>query len=451
MAVPAIEDAPSYEFASRVDVSAGCALVQLAASSAPAAGDAFFDAELVRPAAFARLVLSVVDLSLKRYFMPSTMLERILAQADPVVTSSGGVLRFESLSACCGVYARADFLPAAFRGAPPGLGTTNVDVNAPLRAALAGLRGDAPVRLAVGRHELVMTTPQRRLAEPKVALPRRWIRGLAEAQAIQAGLEHRLEAPGVEAWRFLRSLPRSGSEKVAATVTRAASRLRWSQRADPGGVVVTGFDRLRLLEPLARDAIRLDVWSAPEGESAWQLSYPDSRMTLLLSAAPARGLSGEGRLLAGLAAPREESEGRVRAALRWQGHVDVDETARLAGIDRSTCLAALQALATQGLVGFDLAEGAYFHRELPFRHRRVEADQLRLKAARKLVASGALRVVAERGIPVVQVPGSGGVTHRVRLEQGGEHCTCAWHSKHGVARGPCKHILAARLAWADDD
>ena len=84
----------------------------------------------------------------------------------------------------------------------------------PLRAALAGLRGDAPVRLAVGRHELVVTTPQRRLAEPKVALPRRWIRGLAEAQAIQAGLEHRLEVPGVEAWRFLRSLPRSGGEKL---------------------------------------------------------------------------------------------------------------------------------------------------------------------------------------------------------------------------------------------
>lgn len=449
--MPVIEDAPSYEFASHVDVSAGRALVQLAASSAPAAGDAFFDAELVRPADFARLVLAVADLSLKRYFMPSTMLGRILAQADPVVTSGGDVLRFESLSACCGVYARADFLPTAFRGAPPGLGTTNVDVNAPLRAALAGLRDDAPVRLTVGRHEVVMTTPQRRLAEPKVALPRRWIRGLAEAQAIQAGLEHRLEAPGVEAWRFLRSLPRSGGEKVAATVTRAASRLRWSQRADPGGVVVTGFDRLRLLEPLARDAVRLDVWSSPEGESAWQLSYPDSRMTLMLSASPSRGLSGEGRLLGGLAGPREEAASRVRAALRWQGLVDVDEASRLAGIDRSTCLAALQALATQGLVGFDLAESAYFHRELPFRHRLVENDQPRLKAARKLVASGALRVVAERGVTIVQVPGSGGVTHRVRLEEGGEHCTCAWHSKHGVARGPCKHILAARLASAEDD
>ena len=425
--------------------------MQLAASSVPVVGEAFFDAELARSADFARLVLAVADLSLKRYFMPSTMLGRILAQADPIVTSSGGVLRFESLSACCGVYARADFLPAAFQGAAPGIGTTNVDINAPLRAALAGLRGDSPARLAVGRHELVVTTPQRRLAEPKVALPRRWIRGLAEAQAIQAGFEHRLEAPGVEAWRFLRSLPRSGGEKVSATVTSAGSRLRWSQRADLAGVAVAGFDRLRLLEPLARDALRLDVWSSPEGESAWQLSYPDSRMTLVLSAAPSRGFSGEGRLLAGLAAPREEAAGRIRAALRWQGRVDVDEISGLTGIDRVTFHAALQVLATQGLVGFDLAEGAYFHRELPFRRQLVEVDQPRLRAARKLVASGALRVLAERGVAIVEVPGSKGVTHRVRLEESGEHCTCAWHSKHGVARGPCKHILAARLASAEDD
>ena len=60
-------------------------------------------------------------------------------------------------------------------------------------------------------------------------------------------------------------------------------------------------------------------------------------MTLMLSAAPSRGLSGEGRLLDGLAAPREEAAGRIRAALRWQGRVDVDEISRLAAIDRSTC------------------------------------------------------------------------------------------------------------------
>ena len=204
------------------------------------------------------------------------------------------------------------------------------------------------------------------------------------------------------------------------------------------------FDRLRLLEPLARDALRLDVWSSPEGESAWQLSYPDSRMTLVLSAAPSRGFSGEGRLLAGLAAPREEAAGRIRAALRWQGRVDVDEISGLTGIDRVTFHAALQVLATQGLLGFDLAEGAYFHRELPFRRQLVEVDQPRLRAARKLVASGALRVVAERGVSIVEVPGSRGITDKgaPRREWRALHMRLAQQARRRART--CKHILAAR-------
>jgi hypothetical protein len=92
MASPAMEDAPSYEFASRVDVSAARALVQFAASSAPAADEVFFDAEVVRPPHVARLVLAVADLSLKRYFMPSTMLGRILAQGSSKVATHARAL-----------------------------------------------------------------------------------------------------------------------------------------------------------------------------------------------------------------------------------------------------------------------------------------------------------------------------------------------------------------------
>ncbi len=28
----------------------------------------------------------------------------------------------------------------------------------------------------------------------------------------------------------------------------------------------------------------------------------------------------------------------------------------------------------------------------------------------------------------------------------GDRCTCPWFGAHGSGRGPCKHILAARLA-----
>jgi hypothetical protein len=46
-----------------------------------------------------------------RFFVPPAMLERILALADPIVTSGGGMLRFEGFSGCRSVYARVDLTP----------------------------------------------------------------------------------------------------------------------------------------------------------------------------------------------------------------------------------------------------------------------------------------------------------------------------------------------------
>ncbi len=43
-----------------------------------------------------------------RFYVPPNTLAAILRAADPVVTSTPQGLRFESFSACCGVYARLD-------------------------------------------------------------------------------------------------------------------------------------------------------------------------------------------------------------------------------------------------------------------------------------------------------------------------------------------------------
>ena len=59
---------------------------------------------------------------------------------DPVVTSGGGMLRFEGFSSCCGVYSRVDLRPEAFDVDLRGKGTTNVDFNERMRTALRKLR-----------------------------------------------------------------------------------------------------------------------------------------------------------------------------------------------------------------------------------------------------------------------------------------------------------------------
>ena len=65
---------------------------------------------------------------------------------DPVVTASGDRLRFESLSVCNGVYARFDLLASGIDSGTIGFGTTNVDINPPLRAALSAMGRDELMR-----------------------------------------------------------------------------------------------------------------------------------------------------------------------------------------------------------------------------------------------------------------------------------------------------------------
>jgi hypothetical protein len=114
---------------------------------------------------------------------------------------------------------------------------------------------------------------------------------------------------------------------------------------------------------------------------------------------------------------------------------------------------ALAVLGARGLVGFDVAEGAYFHRELPFDTSAVEGVQPRLKQARKLVAEGKVRVIGAQsdspGTTIVMVPGTE-VEHRVRLNAAGDKCSCPWFSRNQGERGSCKHILAARIVVDGD-
>jgi hypothetical protein len=94
-------------------------------------------------------------------------------------------------------------------------------------------------------------------------------------------------------------------------------------------------------------------------------------------------------------------------------------------------------------VGYDLADGAYFRRELPF-GAAAERVSPRLAGARDLIATG--QVTLTDG-------GARSGDHRVRFGQpqapGGppdDTCTCPWWGKYRGTRGPCKHVLAARSA-----
>jgi DprA winged helix domain/SWIM zinc finger len=413
-------------------------------AAGPAANPRFFTGFLASPQAAAAGLLAVAAVASARYYQP-----RLAASRDPVVTCNGDRLRFESFSGCCGVYARLDVLSGALDGQVTDRGTTNVDVNGPLREALARVGGTGPLHLAVGPDELAVSTTGDSVVEKKVPLPERWLRGFAEVQVICAPFDLRAELPAAEAVRFLRSLPTSYRDGALWAVP-AGRGLRQSARPATGAVCLAGPERLEALRPLLRFASALRVYGppvrpgSPPTASAWELELPGMRLVLTLSPEARRGFSGEGAVLDALASDDVAADADlVGALLNFEPRVETDQLAERSGLSPAEVKAALGQLGTAGRVGYDVAEAAYFHRELPYDASRIERMNPRLRNARALLAAGAVTVDGQLATVVVEDR-----THRVRLaaDGAGLGCTCPWWAKYAGSRGKCKHVLAAELA-----
>jgi hypothetical protein len=435
-----------YAFPSRVtDETHGA--MRLATSGGTAEFPFFFQGALTQPRLTAQLLRTLSKVVAARFHVPPAMLARILRESDPVVTSGGGLLRFEGFSACGSAYARVDLNPDAYDGVVVGHGTTNVDFNAPFRAALAQIRDQERVGFAVGTDEVALLRGADQVVERKVALPLRWLKGFVEVQAYQAGMTSRFELDKIETLRFLRSLPRTTMAKTMFFVTRAGRGVRLSQRSGADAVRVAGIDRLRLLEELAPFADGLTVYANDRGTtSEWRLRFGPLSFGLTLSPDVWRGFSGEGQVLGDLAAGDHAAVlDRVRHALAWQAELRPEDFAVQSGLEPDVFRRALSALGSRGLVGYDVTRNAYFHRELPFDLALVEELHPRLNRARELVAAGRVAVLNENGADIEAEVAGSQVVHRVRLSAAGDRCSCVWHAKHQGDRGPCKHILAVQL------
>ena len=411
------------------------------AASSSASKAPFFRGHLLAPRRGADLALTLAHVVETRFYTPPGMLQRILRQRDPVITCGGGMLRLEGFSTCCGVYARVDYRDEAFDADRLEPGTSNVDFNPPMRAALAKLRDGERASLEVSASGFTLDSESAGAAfERKVQLPVRWIKGFVEVQAYQSRMERRFEISGAMVQRFLRELPR---DRTSGTVwlTPMGNSLRLSHAPAPGGVEAGGIDRLRVVAPVARHATSIAVYSSGDGATAWRVETPDARLFIVLSPEPSRGFSGEGQMLGALAEGSTVTS-RLRALLRWQRNLSPRALAEELHATEANVGAALAELGTCGLAGYDLADGAYFHRELPFDVSKIERLHPRLTGARELVTSGA-----------VEIDGDGAwvrgreADYRVRRDNSGEwRCSCPWAARNGISRGPCKHILAAQIA-----
>lgn len=449
MASNSIEYTYLYPFSSQLVESADGHRLSLATSQSESNFPYFFEGRILQARMAAQLLTAVAKVVSTRYYTPPALLQAILAKKDPVVTAGSGMLRFEGFSACCSTYVRADFSPDSYDGTLVNNGTTNVDFNHPMRAALARVRDSDRLSLNVGPDEFSLKRGFEQVVEEKVDLPVRWLKGFVEVQAYQSAMELRFDIGKIEALKFLRSLPRSQTNKSRHYVVQVGTGLRLSQIDTSEAVIVSGLQRLQLLSDLAPFADRLRIFADPKRQSSeWQLQIGGMFLTVTLTADVTRGFSGEGKVLSELKDADLKHLPALRAALKWQSIIDVVELMEQTNLSEAEVRNGLAMLGSAGLVGFDASAGSYFHREMPFDLNEIEGMHPRLKSARRLIDDGKVSILTCTADGAEVKVASSDVSHHVKLQ--GEHaqCTCAWHGKYQGLRGPCKHILAAKLSLA---
>ncbi len=120
------------------------------------------------------------------------------------------------------------------------------------------------------------------------------------------------------------------------------------------------------------------------------------RYTLTLSPDRWRGFSGEGAVLDDLSTDEAEQDADVVGMLlNFEPEVEIGLLADRSGLSADRVKAALTQLGVAGRVGYDLAEAAHFHRELPYDSVHVTRLNPRLASARALVEAGAVRLTGE--------------------------------------------------------
>ncbi|RSN60763.1 hypothetical protein DMH01_15925 [Amycolatopsis sp. WAC 04182] len=346
----------------------------------------------------AQALLVVGKVARTRFWMPPSMVNRLIAESDPVFTAAGTTLRAEAFSPCCGLYARLDLPDVGELGG----GCTNVDLSDATRTVLAGVVAQDPLHLTVRGEGIRLRTLDGQNDESLVPLPDRWVAGFAEVAAVTEGAVEKAKLDKAETRNFLRRIPTVVGRSWAVVSGRG---LRLTSRPGRDSIPATGLHRLRVIEPLIRFTQGLTVYTRPDSEvAAWVLQLERARLVVTLSPEPSRGFSGEGGWLNALAAGLEAPE-----------------------------------LVT-GRTGHDVVDGTWFARELPSGNAPANG---RLAKARELVAAGAVRLLPDGGYEITR----GGSVQRVRLSPAG--CTCAWWAKHQETRGPCSHVLAARMSSAE--
>lgn len=405
----------------------------------------FFWGKLTEPFLTAKCLLTLSNIVAARYYIHPSALVNL---KDPIVTAGEEQLRFEGFSSCCGIYGRLDVLPNGLDGEFLAIGTTNVDFNAPMQAALGSIRKSEQVVMSIGTKEVTLQKKGNdKVVEKKVPLPLRWIKGLSAVQFYLSEVEEKCRFSRFQTIKLFARLPKGRNLKADYYLNYKDKTPRLSPVKSKDSICIGGVERLQLLKDISRYANEMSVFTDEQQQiTVWQLHFEKLRFTFALSRETWRGFSGEGK---GLEALQEEINedwlAQMRTFCKANQSFNPTLLAIEKGIDANTIEQITAKMAAMGLLGFDLERNSFFYRELPFRLDRIEKLNPRLKGVEKLLADeNAIQIIYQsEDLIEADIKGTK-VKHRVQIQNGKARCTCPWFSKHQGERGYCKHILATK-------
>lgn len=411
---------------------------------------------------------------------------------DPVITVHPDQVFFEVFSKDEGSYARLAVAREAFdHVGTPACGTTNIDFTQTLFDSIQQMRSYRETRLAIGAQAVKLaTTTAGEVIEKQVRIPDTWLRGFLQVQSAAALPRGSFSLAPLDLYNLLRHLRMHADRKGQRRGLRIelvpgeAPRLviePWEKvlpctagnyKGKAARVVrLWGRRRLSLMRRLLPFVEQVDVHLLGSGlPSFWVFRAGAFTLTLGLTGFTAANWSQA--LNFDLLLPRKAQTNQPVEAVVEHLHkvwfASPGDLGKATGLKGAALIEAVQAGCQQGKLMYDLATDTYRYRPLtptPLDLARLEFRSPKERVAHDLlVRRGAVKIATENRIAGTGLELTGKVTvaedkreYRPQMLLGDEgqvsraECTCPTFRKQGLKAGPCVHLVALRLALAEQE
>jgi hypothetical protein len=409
---------------------------------------------------------------------------------DPIITVHHDRMIFEAFSTDQSTYARLAAPLDAFEAeGETRYGTTNIDFTTELRRSLTSLRSSRRTVFSIGAEGFGVATavgaaPEGHF-ERKVDVPESWVKSFLQVQGALAMRPFVFDVRPADLLSLIAwfqenkppTLPHGLRYELRPGAPITAVLEPWERRMTLRGTAYNGYERvvrvwgrrrLALLESVLPYADRVTIGVLGRGLPHLYVCHCGPyQFTYVLSGWAKNDWSRDAAfdLLAPRAAQDPAQVERVRAYLGEHLVAPAGEVAAYTGLAAPAVEQALFALCRAGRVMVDPTSGQYRQRELfaePLDLATLFALDPRLEEAQRLLDAG--RVALGHVTPPNPRDGGrqetradarvteGDATYEVSVRVDGVgrlrfgRCQCPFFERNMMSRGPCAHIMAARLA-----